>query len=51
MVPEALKYADGTPVAQDWNRIMTTMFNGASNVVQVGSVVCEAAVVGALRLV
>lgn len=36
VVPEALRYADGTPVNQDWNRIMTTMFNGASNVAQAG---------------
>ncbi|CAG9466469.1 unnamed protein product [Pedinophyceae sp. YPF-701] len=36
VVPEALKFADGTPVQQDWTRVMTTMFNGASNVVQAG---------------
>jgi LL-diaminopimelate aminotransferase len=36
VVPKALKYADGTPVHQDFNRIMTTAFNGASNIVQQG---------------
>merc|ERR1719451_53651 len=36
VVPNKLKFADGTPVNQDWNRIMTTCFNGASNIVQAG---------------
>ena len=36
VVPKALKYSDGTPVHQDFNRIMTTAFNGASNIVQQG---------------
>ena len=31
-----LKYDDGTPVSKDWNRVMTTIFNGASNIVQRG---------------
>lgn len=26
--------ADGTPVLNDFNRIMTTVFNGASNIAQ-----------------
>ena len=30
VVPEALKFADGTPVIQDFNRVMSTCFNGAS---------------------
>lgn len=34
--PEELAYEDGTPVLPDWNRIMTTVFNGASNVIQYG---------------
>lgn len=38
--PKALKYADGTPVHNDWNRMMTTCFNGASNVVQAGGLAC-----------
>lgn len=36
IVPKELVYEDGTPVRADWNRIMTTVFNGASNVVQHG---------------
>ncbi|MBN1156496.1 LL-diaminopimelate aminotransferase [Candidatus Woesearchaeota archaeon] len=34
IVPKGLKYSDGSPVINDWNRIMTTVFNGASNIVQ-----------------
>ena len=36
IVPQELKYEDGTPVSKDWNRVMTTIFNGASNIVQRG---------------
>jgi len=36
VVPENLKYDDGTLVNKDWIRIMTTVFNGASNIVQYG---------------
>ncbi|PNH11092.1 LL-diaminopimelate aminotransferase, chloroplastic [Tetrabaena socialis] len=34
------RYADGTPVHTDWNRVMTTCFNGASNIVQAGGLAC-----------
>ena len=37
IVPKALKFADGTPVANDYNRVMCTAFNGASNIVQAGA--------------
>ena len=37
VVPAELKFADGTPVKQDWNRVMTTLFNGASNIAQHGA--------------
>lgn len=40
VVPEELKFSDGTPVRSDWNRVMTTAFNGASNVVQAGGLAC-----------
>lgn len=40
IVPSALKFADGTPVRNDWNRVMTTAFNGASNIVQSGGLAC-----------
>lgn len=36
VVPEALKFADGSSVRFDWNRCMATAFNGASNVAQGG---------------
>ena len=36
VVPSELTFADGTPVRQDWNRVMTTLFNGASNIAQHG---------------
>jgi aspartate/methionine/tyrosine aminotransferase len=40
VVPKALKYKDGSPVWNDWNRVMTTCFNGASNIVQAGGLAC-----------
>lgn len=40
VVPKALKYKDGTPVHTDWNRMMTTCFNGASNIAQAGGLAC-----------
>ena len=40
VVPEALRYADGTPVIKDWNRITCTVFNGASNIAQAGGLAC-----------
>jgi LL-diaminopimelate aminotransferase len=40
VIPEDLKFADGTPVKQDFNRVMTTAFNGASNIVQGGGLAC-----------
>ena len=36
VVPNELKFDDGTFVNKDWNRIMTTLFNGASNIAQRG---------------
>lgn len=36
VVPSELKYADGSSVKADWNRVMTTLFNGASNIAQAG---------------
>jgi len=36
IVPKELAFADGTPVIQDWTRLMTTIFNGASNIAQKG---------------
>lgn len=36
IVPEALKYDDGTSLRADWNRLTCTVFNGASNIAQAG---------------
>lgn len=38
VVPEALKYADGTSMRSDWQRVMTTLFNGASILAQKGGI-------------
>lgn len=38
VVPKELKFDDGTPVINDFNRVTTTIFNGASNVVQHGGI-------------
>lgn len=40
VVPKKLRYADGSSVHADWNRMMTTCFNGASNIVQAGGLAC-----------
>ena len=40
VVPNNLKFSDGTPVKQDFNRVMSTAFNGASNIVQAGGLAC-----------
>ncbi|HRD56247.1 MAG TPA: LL-diaminopimelate aminotransferase [Parachlamydiaceae bacterium] len=36
VVPEALEYEDGTKVKKDWNRLISTFFNGASNIAMHG---------------
>nr|GEW70300.1 LL-diaminopimelate aminotransferase, chloroplastic isoform X1 [Tanacetum cinerariifolium] len=40
VVPKELKYSDGFPVATDYNRIVCTGFNGASNIAQAGGLAC-----------
>ena len=40
VVPDELLYADGFPVINDFNRVMCTCFNGASNVAQAGGLAC-----------
>ncbi|BAM81392.1 probable aspartate aminotransferase [Cyanidioschyzon merolae strain 10D] len=40
VVPSALRFADGTPVAKDFGRVMNTAFNGASNIAQQGGMAC-----------
>jgi LL-diaminopimelate aminotransferase len=36
VVPKELKYSGGESVNSDWDRIATTVFNGASNIAQAG---------------
>lgn len=36
VIPSTLRYADGSPVINDWTRLMSTFFNGASNISQAG---------------
>jgi LL-diaminopimelate aminotransferase len=36
VVPTELCYDDGSSVKADWNRLMSTLFNGASNISQAG---------------
>ncbi|CAI9770092.1 unnamed protein product [Fraxinus pennsylvanica] len=40
VVPEELVYSNGFPVINDFNRIVCTCFNGASNVAQAGGLAC-----------
>ncbi|KAL2935083.1 LL-diaminopimelate aminotransferase chloroplastic [Bienertia sinuspersici] len=40
VVPKELLYSDGFPVAKDFNRIVSTCFNGASNISQAGGLAC-----------
>lgn len=36
VIPEELTFEDGSLVKADWNRVMSTIFNGASNIAQIG---------------
>lgn len=36
--PAKLEYEDGTSVKKDWDRIVSTCFNGASNIAQLGGI-------------
>ncbi|KAJ1692798.1 hypothetical protein LUZ63_009496 [Rhynchospora breviuscula] len=40
VVPKELLFSDGFPVAKDFNRIVCTCFNGASNIAQAGGLAC-----------
>lgn len=40
VVPKELLFSDGFPVAKDFNRIVCTCFNGASNISQAGGLAC-----------
>ncbi|MCE5317012.1 MAG: LL-diaminopimelate aminotransferase [Parachlamydia sp.] len=36
VVPDTLRFDDGSPIIRDWHRVMTTLFNGASHISQMG---------------
>ncbi|MFH1053544.1 MAG: LL-diaminopimelate aminotransferase [Candidatus Woesearchaeota archaeon] len=38
VVPEELKFEGGSFIIKDWNRVMTTIFNGASNIIQLAGI-------------
>jgi LL-diaminopimelate aminotransferase len=38
VVPKELRFADGSPVSKDWNRVCTTLYNGPSNISQYGGI-------------
>lgn len=40
VVPEELLFSSGFPVINDFNRIICTCFNGASNIAQAGGLAC-----------
>lgn len=40
VVPEELLYSNGFPVISDFDRIVCTCFNGASNIAQAGGLAC-----------
>lgn len=40
VVPEELTFSNGFPVIEDFNRIVCTCFNGASNIAQAGGLAC-----------
>lgn len=43
VVPEELSYSNGFPIIKDYDRIVCTCFNGASNIVQAGGLACLSA--------
>ncbi|KAK9740757.1 hypothetical protein RND81_03G058000 [Saponaria officinalis] len=40
VVPKSLSYSNGFPIINDYNRIIGTCFNGASNIAQAGGLAC-----------
>jgi LL-diaminopimelate aminotransferase len=37
VIPRELAFDGGAPVSKDWSRVMSTLFNGASNIAQYGA--------------
>ncbi|KFK39949.1 hypothetical protein AALP_AA3G310300 [Arabis alpina] len=44
IVPDELLYSNGFPIINDFHRIVTTSFNGASNIAQAGGLACLSSV-------
>uniref|UniRef100_A0A0D9VQP2 Aminotransferase class I/classII large domain-containing protein n=1 Tax=Leersia perrieri TaxID=77586 RepID=A0A0D9VQP2_9ORYZ len=42
VVPDELLYSDGSPVSRDFDRVVSTCFNGASSIAQAGGLACLA---------
>lgn len=40
VVPKEVLFSDGFPIAKDFNSMVCTCFNGASNICQTGGLVC-----------
>ncbi|VVA99170.1 unnamed protein product [Arabis nemorensis] len=40
IIPDELLYSNGFPILNDFHRIVTTSFNGASNIAQAGGLAC-----------
>lgn len=40
VVPSKLNFSDGSPIKESWYRLITTTFNGASNIAQQGGIAC-----------
>uniref|UniRef100_M4D9H8 Aminotransferase class I/classII large domain-containing protein n=1 Tax=Brassica campestris TaxID=3711 RepID=M4D9H8_BRACM len=40
IIPDELLYSNGFPIINDFHRIVTTSFNGASNIAQAGGLAC-----------
>ncbi len=40
VVPDELLFSNGFPVIEDFDRIVCTCFNGASNIAQAGGLAC-----------
>uniref|UniRef100_A0A1J3E950 Aminotransferase ALD1 n=1 Tax=Noccaea caerulescens TaxID=107243 RepID=A0A1J3E950_NOCCA len=44
IIPDELLYSNGFPIINDFHRVVTTSFNGASNIVQAGGLACLSSV-------
>jgi LL-diaminopimelate aminotransferase len=40
IIPKGIKFQDSSPIYESWRRLFSTIFNGASNIVQKGGIAC-----------